>query len=369
MRAGIGVISNTSPYISGESKDVTRSKRVVHLRYAGYIDGKDFESHLTTRQRLSQGTIVTRRSRIDIFYKWLKTNNLKIDSNTVEKFFYYLETEKKLTGSSLNTYYNALHSLQGYLIARGVSKDFMSGFRLFRETEPEITPLSKEEIKLLKDACKVYSYDKVQQVKQELIIFLIDTGSRWEDAQYLKCSSVDLAAREVSYIQLKTGRRRTVHLEDPLLSILRKETKNKKPEGLVFQNSKGNTVYYPDFYFYLKHLAKKLGIIKRVSPHILRHSYAQNFYEQTGDLYLLKDIIGHGSINSTMRYLRNSKVRIKNAQMMHPHLADNVRPQAIIKQLKNDIESRGLEADERFDSNKVRKAINQFIENLHTAIH
>lgn len=328
-----------------------------------YINYDDLLSHFTTRQRLSHGTIVTRLSRIRIFYQWREAMKKPLTSQVVEDFFFYLKETKKISNSSLNTYYHALISLQKYLTFRKLSKKFMIGLQPFKGEDPDIIPLTLDEIKLLKH----YKETKYTTAK-EMVDFLIDTGSRWEDVQAFQVKSVDITGRQISYVQLKNGLRRNVYIEEPLLSILNNRITGKKREELVFINTRGGVMHYPDFYQYLKHLALTVGITKRVSPHILRHSYAQNLYEQTGDIYLLKDVLGHKSITSTLRYLRNSKKRVRQAQQMHPHIAENVSALIRIDILQKEIEKQGIEEDEKFDPLKVKKAINEFLSSLYSAV-
>lgn len=49
---------------------------------------------------------------------------------------------------------------------------------------------------------------------------------------------------------------------------------------------------------------RKAGIIKKISMHNMRHSYAVHFLEDTGDLLKLKQYLGHRDIKNTMRYLK-----------------------------------------------------------------
>jgi len=240
----------------------------------------------------------------------------------------------------------------------------MGGFRPYREEEPTIIPLSVEEVKLLKNTPVISRH----QVMKDMVIFFTDTGARWEDGQGLRVKSVDIIGQQVNYTQLKNGKRRVVILEQQLLLILNSRIRGKDSENLVFTSSKGNVVYYSDFHKFLKKLARSAGITKRVSPHVLRHSYAQNLYDQTGDIYLVQDVLGHKSLSSTLIYLRNSGKRIKHAQQMHPHLAENITPQLRIGQIEDELEKHKLEEDEKFDHLKVKKATNDYILRLHEAI-
>ena len=54
----------------------------------------------------------------------------------------------------------------------------------------------------------------------------------------------------------------------------------------------------------LRRLRKKLKIKANLSPHEFRRFYAREVYNKTKDVYLVKDLLGHSSVQTTMRYLR-----------------------------------------------------------------
>ena len=63
--------------------------------------------------------------------------------------------------------------------------------------------------------------------------------------------------------------------------------------------------------YHLKKIVKALGIKKNVSTHIARHSFAVNYFEETGDLKSTSDLLNHGDYSTTDRYLRQHGIMNK----------------------------------------------------------
>lgn len=307
----------------------------------------DIRIHLETKQRLSKGTCITRISRIKVFLAWVKDNNKPIVTNSIEEFLYFLKQERGLVNASLNTYVTSLSSLEKYLVDKGIAEPFMQGVRTFKEDEVLIESLTEEECKLLLFCPYTHKNKTLERSYRALTMFLLLTGARFEDGQALVVSSIDVTSKKITYKQLKTKRNRFVYITDGLLTVLQQLMVDKTEKDLVFTNTVGGRVFYPDYYQYLKALTSHAGIKKRVSPHVLRHSYSQVFYDSTGDIFLLKDILGHSQITSTQRYIYNSQERLKTAQMKHPFLRKDTDPKETLKQIGDTIKKMNLDKDEK----------------------
>lgn len=60
--------------------------------------------------------------------------------------------------------------------------------------------------------------------------------------------------------------------------------------------------------------AKTVTTLKRITPHKLRSTFGSSLYNETGDIYLVADILGHKDVNTTKRhYAAQDQVRLRKA--------------------------------------------------------
>ena len=57
--------------------------------------------------------------------------------------------------------------------------------------------------------------------------------------------------------------------------------------------------------------AKDALIAKRVTPHVLRHSFATHLLDEGTDVHVVRALLGHASINTTARYARVTQKRVR----------------------------------------------------------
>jgi len=90
-------------------------------------------------------------------------------------------------------------------------------------------------------------------------------------------------------------------------------------EKALFVTLKLKRIQRQDVYLIVKEGGKRAGILKSISPHTLRHSFATHMLENRADLRVLQELLGHSDIATTERYLHISKGHIRqNFDAFHP---------------------------------------------------
>lgn len=169
--------------------------------------------------------------------------------------------------------------------------------------------------------------------------FLYETGLRISEVIGLKRDCLDLVNRVVTVRRAycraskdvlsttKSGRMRTLGLNAGLVALLGKHLANQRSE-YVFCNGEGQHRLYEFFKMNFARHQKAAGV-RRINLHDVRHTFASHFVMNGGNIYDLKALMGHSSVETTMRYAHlapahlHAKAQLVSFQMP---CTDNVVP-------------------------------------------
>ena len=127
-------------------------------------------------------------------------------------------------------------------------------------------------------------------------------GLRISEAMTLEIGAIDSASLTLRIIG-KGNKERRVPLPQPILDALRRMWKTHHNPRWLFPNRAGTgPVSYDVLARTLAAAARAAGIRRRVTPHMLRHSYATRLLENSVDLRTIQILLGHQSISSTLIY-------------------------------------------------------------------
>src|SRR5699024_11281979 len=110
-----------------------------------------------------------------------------------------------------------------------------------------------------------------------------------------------------------------VYIHDARKSL----TKNDTVQNLCV-NHHGNALSRQGFWKVIKQTAIEQGLIKPITPHMLRHSFATHLLENGADLRSVQELLGHADISTTQIYTHITKTRMKD-------MYDQFHPRAVKK--------------------------------------
>jgi integrase/recombinase XerD len=211
-------------------------------------------------------------------------------------------TKRKVGASVLKVQMAGIRFLYAKTLGRPDVVAWMSWPR-----QPSTLPvvMSMEEIAALLAAMS-------QPMFRAIAMVMYGTGLRVSEACVLQVTDID-AARGVLLVRHGKGdRERSVMLPERLLLALRAYWRAVRPPGpYLFPADDPRCPVTPDRVRTAIDVAvTACGFEKRITPHVLRHSFATHLLEAGTDIRVIQSLLGHASIRSTMRYTRVSNAHL-----------------------------------------------------------
>jgi site-specific recombinase XerD len=127
----------------------------------------------------------------------------------------------------------------------------------------------------------------------------LNTGLRLSELYGLDWENVNLARRVLTVPRPKNGEMRHVPLNAPALAALGELQKRSDGIGPVVRNAEGGALTGPRYWF---EPAVRNAKIRSFSWHCLRHTFASRLVMAGVDLHTVQELMGHKSIQMTVRY-------------------------------------------------------------------
>jgi len=157
--------------------------------------------------------------------------------------------------------------------------------------------LNRSELKQLFSAPKL--------LKHRIILSLIySAGLRSKEVTNLKLADIDFERKTIHIRQSKYKKDRIVPLSNYIAKGLRKYISVDNPHIWVFNGRELDGKYsHRGLSWIMRETLKKTSIAKQVNLHSLRHSYATHLLEDGINIVIIKELLGHANIATTMIYL------------------------------------------------------------------
>jgi len=171
-----------------------------------------------------------------------------------------------------------------------------------RRPIPHVIYLTNEEIQKVLDATNVNTFAGIRL--RALIELLLSTGVRISEALSLKREVFEVGAQETEVVG--KGKRKRFIFFSPRCRFWVREYLNRRidddPALFVTTGFPVRPFRREDVHRFFADLRRKAGITKKLTPHILRHTFCTMLRNNGADISHIKDLAGHQDIHTTARY-------------------------------------------------------------------
>lgn len=322
-----------------EQKDIENVKHLRELIRA--LPGFCAEFFRGIEPRTSSRTRIAYAYDLGVFFHFLQKENPVFRAKDIKEI--RLDDMDQITSTDLEEYMEFLkyrYNSQGQEVVnreRGIMRkisSLKSFYNYFYRTEKlqnnpaalvqlpklhekEIIRLDIDEVVLLLDEVeqgerltdKQKAFHEKTKVRDlALLTLLLGTGIRVSECVGLNLNDIDFKNGGIR-IHRKGGKEVTVYfgreVEDALTDYL-EERKRIIPEtgheDALFLSLQRKRMAVRSVENLVKKYARIVTPTKKITPHKLRSTYGTNLYRETGDIYLVADVLGHSDVNTTKKH-------------------------------------------------------------------
>jgi integrase len=173
-----------------------------------------------------------------------------------------------------------------------------------RENNKRDRWLSPDEEARLLGGCAPWLHD--------VVTFALHTGMRMGETLALTWQGVDFTRRTVTVLHSKNGERRTIPVNETVLSVLRQKSKVRSIKTDLLFCSQACTPLEPGHLRRSFRLALKKARIEDFHFHDLRHTFATRLVQAGLDTYKVQRLLGHKSPTMTQRYAHHDPESLRD---------------------------------------------------------
>ena len=243
------------------------------------------------------------------------------DIEEYTEYLKYRDTDGKKISNKENAIKRKISTLKSvfkyFYRTEKISENIMERVQLPKLHSKEIIRLDIDEVAMMIDEAErgeglsdrqraYHGKTKVRDVA--LLSLLLGTGIRVSECVGLDISDVDFKNNGI-LIHRKGGKEVTVYFSDEVKEALQNYydervliLEESGHEGAFFLSMQNKRLSVRSVENLVKKYAKIISPLKKITPHKLRSTYGTNLYKETGDIYLVADVLGHSDVNTTKKH-------------------------------------------------------------------
>ena len=280
---------------------------------------KDFLEYLKYERRVSVNTVDSYGENLLLLKNYTNKDLISLKKEDIKDFLDNVEA----TARTKAHYLTVFNSFYKYLVFMDkIKSNPCDGIKAPKLEKKLPTYLTNEEIAKL---FNIRLTKPVDYRNKAILEVMYATGARISEVINLEVNQIDFEECIIRVVG-KGKKERIIPLDDVAIEALDNYINNYRPFliknetfNYVFLNKNGEKISRQMIFKILKNLANKAGIIKEISPHTLRHSFASNLLNNGADLRVIQELLGHENLETTEIYSHLQNKKIKDDYNNHPH--------------------------------------------------
>ncbi len=286
---------------------------------------KLFLKFIETEKKLSNNTLQSYRRDLQQFQDYLNENSIRYTHVHEEHIKNYIEELQKIgkKPSTISRCIASIRSFYQFLVRKSKVKEDPTEKIQSPKIEKRVpSVLTSKEVELLLEQPDDVDLKGIRD--KAMLEFAYATGMRVTEIISLNMDDIHI---DEGYVVCKNGsKQRTIPLgkmcEKALTEYIdhaRNALIKRDNEKALFVNINGRRLTRQGFWKIIKYYKEQAHIEKDITPHVLRHSFATHLLQNGADLKAIQTMLGHSDISSTQVYMQFQDTGLKDVyQKAHP---------------------------------------------------
>ena len=283
-----------------------------------YLD--KFKNYLEAEKKYSILTVNAYTKDLEEFKDYIESSGISFSKNIeytfIRNWIVFL-SKNKISSNSINRKISSLKAYFKFLVnIEEIKKSPLRNHTSLRTKSKVVNPLNETE---MKEVFELFKTSEKELTRDSMIIdILYSTGLRRAELINLKKSDIYFDDQVIKVLG-KRNKERLVPMLPVLVKKLKLFSKNIKDDSFLLQSKNGNKISPSTVYRVVNKYLRNISTKTKISPHVLRHTFATHILNNGADINSIKEILGHKSLASTQIYTKIKIPTIVNDYMKnHP---------------------------------------------------
>ncbi|PCJ81584.1 MAG: integrase [Flavobacteriales bacterium] len=287
---------------------------------------KKFFQYLQTEKRYSQHTLNSYQTDLEQFHQFLEqhfeTEKISEVNHQMIRSWIVVLMEQNISNRSINRKLAALKTYYKFLLREGIVQNNPMQKVMPPKTSKRLPEfIEQNSMDILLDQ---FDFPEGFAGERDRLVLelLYATGMRLSELINIRNNDIDLHICQVKVLG-KRNKERIIPFSNQLKSVIEQYNKEKNNKDFssefLLLTDRGEKMYEKFVYRVVNRYLSAVTTIDKKSPHILRHTFATHMLNNGADLNAIKELLGHANLAATQVYTHNSFEKLKTIyKQAHP---------------------------------------------------